>query len=100
MREVAPEAAIKIRHSSEIPAFSADPSSEILSLALQLVAQNETFAVSYGTEASLFHHAGSPSVVCGPGDIAQAHTPNEWIEKVELEKCMVFLDKLATWAEQ
>ncbi|MGI9409386.1 MAG: acetylornithine deacetylase [Hyphomicrobiaceae bacterium] len=100
MREVAPEAAIEIRHSSEIPAFSADPSSEVLSLALKLVAQNETFAVSYGTEASLFHHAGSQSVVCGPGDIAQAHTPNEWIEKIELEKCMAFLDKLATWAEQ
>ena len=100
MREVAPEAAIEIRHSSEIPAFSADPSSEVLSLALKLVAQNETFAVSYGTEASLFHHAGSPSVVCGPGDIAQAHTPNEWIKKIELEKCMAFLDKLATWAEQ
>lgn len=98
MREVAPEAAIEIRRTNEVPAFAADPSSEVLSLALKLVEQNETFAVSYATEASLFHTAGAPSVICGPGDIAQAHTPNEWIDKNELEKCMVFLDKLGSWA--
>ena len=99
MRRVAPEADIKIEVANQIPAFSADPASEVLSLALKLVEQNETFAVSYGTEASLFHLAGAPSVVCGPGDIAQAHTPNEWIEKAELEKCMTFLGKLGDWAE-
>ena len=99
MRETAPEANIEIEVANQIPAFSADPASEVLSLALKLVEQNETFAVSYGTEASLFHLAGAPSVVCGPGDIAQAHTPNEWIEKVELEKCMTFLAKLGDWAE-
>lgn len=98
MREVAPEAAIEIQRTNEVPAFAADPSSEVLSLALNLVEQNETFAVSYATEASLFHTAGAPSVICGPGDIAQAHTPNEWINKNELEKCMVFLDKLGSWA--
>ena len=99
MRQVAPEADIKIEVANQIPAFSADPASEVLSLALKLVEQNETFAVSYGTEASLFHLADAPSVVCGPGDIAQAHTPNEWIEKAELEKCMTFLGKLGDWAE-
>ena len=100
MKAVAPEASIVIERTNEVPAFAADPASEVLSLALNLVGQNETFAVSYATEASLFHEAGSPSVICGPGDIAQAHTPNEWIEKRELEKCMAFLGKLADWAEQ
>lgn len=99
MQKVAPEADIQINVANQIPAFSADPDSEVLSLALKLAGQNETFAVSYGTEASLFHLSGAPSVVCGPGNIAQAHTPNEWIEKVELEKCMTFLGKLGDWAE-
>lgn len=36
-------------------------------------------AVSFWTEASLFSAAGIPALVCGPGDIAQAHTADEWI---------------------
>ena len=42
---------------------------------------------------------GAPSVVCGPGDIAQAHTPDEYIEIAELEKCLAFLGRVADWAE-
>jgi acetylornithine deacetylase len=99
MRERAPEAGIEVVRWNHVPAFAADPNSEVLSLALQLVGQNETFAVSYATEASLFHAAHAPSVVCGPGDIAQAHTANEWIDKRELDKCMTFLGKLGDWAE-
>jgi acetylornithine deacetylase len=67
-------------------------------LALNLTGSNETFAVAYATEASLFHNAGSPTVVCGPGDIAQAHTANEWLAKAELDKCMAFMRRLADWA--
>ena len=47
----------------------------------KLAGRNETAAVSYATEAGLFQAAGAPSVVCGPGDIAQAHTANEWIAR-------------------
>jgi acetylornithine deacetylase len=36
--------------------------------------------------------------VCGPGDIAQAHTANEWIAAAELDKCTGFLMRLADWA--
>ena len=68
-------------------------------LALKLAEQNATFAVCYATEASLFQGGGAPSVVCGPGDIAQAHTPNEFIEIAELEKCLRFLGRLAEWAQ-
>lgn len=100
MRKVAPEADIKITKSQMgIPAFEATAGSEVVALALKLAQQNETFAVSYGTEASLFHVGGCPSVVCGPGDIAQAHTANEWIETAELDKGMAFMRRLADWAE-
>ena len=73
--------------------------SGVVPLALKLAEQNATFAVCYATEASLFQGGGAPSVVCGPGNIAQAHTPNEFVEVAELEKCLRFLGRIADWAE-
>jgi acetylornithine deacetylase len=67
-------------------------------LAFQLAEQNESFAVSYGTEAGLFQQAGSASVICGPGDIAQAHAADEFVDVAQLDKCMAFMDRLADWA--
>ncbi|MFC0677848.1 acetylornithine deacetylase [Lysobacter korlensis] len=46
-------------------------------------------AVDFWTEASLFSAAGLTAIVYGPGDIAQAHTADEWVP----------LDQLATAAE-
>jgi acetylornithine deacetylase len=46
------------------------------------------YAVEFWTEASLFSAAGLTALVYGPGDIAQAHTADEWVE----------LDQLATVA--
>jgi acetylornithine deacetylase len=99
MQRVAPEAAIAIRQSNRVPPFGADSTSEVVALALKLAGQNETRAVSYATEAGLFQTAGVPSVVCGPGDIAQAHTADEWIAISEIERCLDFLGHLADWAE-
>ena len=51
----------------------------------RLTGDNGTHVVAYGTEAGLFQRAGWSTVVCGPGDIAQAHQPDEYIEISELE---------------
>ncbi len=99
MRRTAPEARIDITPVNQVPPFGAGPGSEAVALALALAQQNATFAVSYATEAGLFQDAGAPSVVCGPGNIAQAHTANEWIAVSELDKCMAFMRRLADWAE-
>ena len=99
MRSVAPEAGIVITRANTVPPFAAEASSEALSLALRLTGQNETYTVSYATEAGLFQDAGAPSIVCGPGDIAQAHTADEWIAESEMAKCMAFMLRLADWAE-
>ena len=42
-------------------------------------------AARYGTNASVFAEAGVPSVVFGPGSIAQAHTADEWIELAQVD---------------
>jgi acetylornithine deacetylase len=98
MKNVAAEADIVMRRTNEVPAFAAHPASEVVALAMKLSQSNATQAVSFATEAGLFQAGGVPAVVCGPGDIAQAHTANEWIAAAELDKCMVFLKRLADWA--
>jgi acetylornithine deacetylase len=100
MQRLAPETGIEIGVTNEVPTFAADPESEVVPLAFRLAGQNEAFAVSYCTEAGLFQNGGVPAIICGPGDIAQAHTPNEFIRIDELEKCLVFLGRLADWAER
>jgi acetylornithine deacetylase len=99
MRQAAPEAGLSIELANEVPPFQADAGSAVVPLALKLAQQNDTFAVCYATEASLFQQGGAPAVVCGPGHIAQAHTPDEYIAIAELEKCLAFLARLADWAE-
>ncbi len=99
MQRIAPETAITIRRVNQVPPFAADSTSDIVALALKLAGENETSAVSYATEAGLFQAAHVPSVVCGPGDIAQAHTADEWITITEIERCLAFLGRLADWAE-
>lgn len=56
-------------------------------------------AVPYGTDASTLAEAHIPSVVFGPGDIAQAHTKDEWIEVAEVDLAAKILYRLATVTE-
>jgi acetylornithine deacetylase len=99
MRAVWPDCNIVTENVGVLPPFSSQGDAEATSLALQLMGQNETFAVPYGTEATHFQAAGCSSVVCGPGNIAQAHQPNEFVEIVELDKCISYLGRVADWAE-
>lgn len=55
---------------------------------------NQQFAVSFGTEAGVFNEGGIPAIVCGPGDIRQAHKPNEFIAIPQIGECLHFLDKM------
>lgn len=51
----------------------------------------ECLGVPYGTDASTLAGADLPAVVFGPGDIAQAHTKDEWVEAVQLEQAAEIL---------
>ncbi|MEZ6142830.1 MAG: M20 family metallopeptidase [Zavarzinella sp.] len=50
-----------------------------------VVGHHQVLAVPYGTDASTLAEAGIPAVVFGPGDIAQAHTKDEWIELQQID---------------
>jgi acetylornithine deacetylase len=60
----------------------------------QLTGANGSGVVSYGTEAGQFQEAGYSAVVCGPGDIAQAHQPDEYLELSEWKAGIAFMERL------
>jgi acetylornithine deacetylase len=91
MQAVAPATGIATVKANTVPALAPEEQSPAELLALHLTKSNDTYAVSYCTEAGLFQQIGIPAVVCGPGSIEQAHKPDEWIEISELRKCEGFL---------
>jgi acetylornithine deacetylase ArgE len=74
------------------PALDTPPDSPAALVCLaavrKVLGRAEPVGVPYGTDASKLSEAGLPSVVLGPGDIAQAHTVDEWIETAELERAV------------
>lgn len=70
------------------------PDDEAAVLARQLSGNNDTAKVSFTTEAGLFHDAGIPTVVCGPGSILQAHKPDEFITLEQAAQGEAFLRRL------
>jgi acetylornithine deacetylase len=67
-----------------------------LGLAINAVrGQHQVMAVPYGTDASTLAEANIPSVVFGPGDIAQAHTRDEWVPLEEVEQASEILYRFA-----
>lgn len=78
----------------EVPALAPDPGSAAETLALRLAEANSTIAVPFATEAGQFQTRALPTIVCGPGDIAQAHQPDEYVEIAQLQSCIDFLHRL------
>jgi len=96
MKAVAPEAGIAFETLCEMPAFLARADDVAVLLAQRLAAAEGTTLVAFGTEAGLFQRAGVPTVVCGPGHIAQAHQADEYVSLAQLAEAERFLQGLAT----
>ncbi len=94
LKAIAPSANIVITRRSMAPPLIAHPGSDAESFVLGLAERNGAEAVSYATEAGIFQEVGIPSIVCGPGDIAQAHQPDEFIEKAQIPACEAFMRRL------
>jgi acetylornithine deacetylase len=59
-----------------------------------ITGDNGRHVVSYGTEAGQFQERGYSAVICGPGDIAQAHQPDEYITVAQFEAGERFLARV------
>ena len=104
MRDVAPDSGFAFEVMNWIPGMALRSDHRLAQLVTTLANMdpsaagvNATGKVSYGTEGGLFQQAGIATIVCGPGNIAQAHQPDEWIAQSQLEACDGFLLRLADW---
>lgn len=94
MVAVEPLARIDFEWLASAPGLQMQKSDAIVQLAAQLSGNAPDGAVSYGTEAGLFQQAGIPTVICGPGSIEQAHSPNEYVELAQVVQCERFMQRL------
>ena len=94
LKSVRPEAGVILDRFFGVPALVPEPQGEAEALARRLTGDNTTGVVSYGTEAGQFQEAGYSAIVCGPGDIAQAHQVDEYLELSEFEAGQRFMQRL------
>ncbi len=94
-RHTHPEAAITIEVTNSYPALSTDTDSDIVKLIQSLGYADSFGKITFGTEGGLFSNLlGIQTVVLGPGNIEQAHKPNEFVEIEQLRRCDEFLNQL------
>jgi acetylornithine deacetylase len=77
-----------------MPGMSLPAEHKLAALVGQLTGSNSAGKVSYGTEGGYYQNAGIATIICGPGHIAQAHQPDEWIAESELAACDSFIRRL------
>jgi acetylornithine deacetylase len=94
MQAIDPEAGIDLVWASQTVGLAAAETDAIVQWAMRLSENPQVGKVSYGTEAGLFQRMGVPSVICGPGDIAEAHRPNEFVALEQLAKCEAFMNRI------
>lgn len=95
MREIAPEASIWFEEIYSYPALAIDVNHQAVGYVKNLAKRNDESKVAYGTEGGFFmNELGIPTVVCGPGSIKQAHTPDEYIFIEQLALSEEFIERL------
>ncbi len=94
MKAVRPEAGITTSQRFDVPPLVPETDGPAETLARAITGDNGTHVVSYGTEAGQFQREGYSAVVCGPGDIAQAHQPDEYITVAQFEAGEAFMRRL------
>ncbi len=100
MKTIDEDCFIRIRPWYEVPPLCREEAGAAEGVARQLTGDNGLHVVSYGTEAGQFQERGYSAVVCGPGNIAQAHQPNEYITVEQLEAGEEFIRRLLEQMER
>ena len=94
MQAVHPESRIDIKESFFVPGLKPEDNGAAEVLVRAITGDNAVHVVSYGTEAGQFQEAGYYAVICGPGDIAQAHQPNEFVTVAQFNAGLDFMERL------
>jgi acetylornithine deacetylase len=92
----APEGGVVITPLADVPPLAPDPASPAEAVVRGLVGDNgPARGVSFASEAGQFQRAGFPAVLCGPGSIDQAHQPDEYLDRSQLDRGALFMIRLA-----
>ncbi|SDB34636.1 acetylornithine deacetylase [Pseudomonas sp. NFACC23-1] len=97
MQAVAADTAIRFEPLSAYPGLATSPDSAAARLVAQLCGSDAFGTVAFGTEGGLFHQAGVPTVVCGPGSMDQGHKPDEYVSVEQMAACDRLMDRLASY---
>ena len=96
LRKIFPEFSIKTAplHPA-VPGLDTSEDSEIIGFIKQMSGEEQLQTVAYAAEAGQFAEGGFQSVICGPGDILQAHRADEFISIEQLDKGVAFVARNA-----
>jgi acetylornithine deacetylase len=95
VRDIHPSAVIEFSPLVSYPALDTPVDSDAVNFVRALTGGNSTGKITFGTEGGLFQRdLGVPSVVCGPGSIAVAHKPDEYVAETQLRACDEMLTRL------
>lgn len=97
MQKIAPDCAVTFSRISHYPGLQTHASETVSALLSLLPPPDALSTVAFGTEGGLFQQHGIPTLICGPGAMAQGHKPDEFIAVEQLTECDVFLRRLLHW---
>jgi acetylornithine deacetylase len=97
MKKVNPTCGIVFTERFSYPGLSLAPDAEVVAFVQSLLdSKAAPGKTAFGTEAGLYQQrCGIPTVVCGPGDIANAHQADEYLDVRQLAACDLLLGRLA-----
>jgi acetylornithine deacetylase len=96
-----PEAAITVERLWDYPGLGTPPDTAVVNFVKGLTGANGTIKVAFGTEGGLFDAGlGIPTVICGPGSMAQGHKPDEYVTVEQMARCDAMLSALIARCEQ
>ncbi|MBI5800204.1 MAG: M20/M25/M40 family metallo-hydrolase [Verrucomicrobia bacterium] len=93
LRRLGVDAELTDTKNAPCPALETDPNLPLVRQLTRRAGQRRALGVDYFSDAAVLASGGIPSVLLGPGDIAQAHTADEWVELAQLERLTRLLVK-------
>jgi acetylornithine deacetylase len=90
-----PEAELRVERLWDYPGLGTPSDAGVVNFVKSLTGANGTMKVAFGTEGGLFDaRLGIPTVICGPGSMAQGHKPDEFVSVEQMERCQAMLSAL------
>ena len=100
LRAAFPEAAIRVERLWDYPGLGTPTDATVVNFVKGLTGANGSMKVAFGTEGGLFDaRLGIPTVICGPGSMAQGHKPDEYVTVEQMQRCEAMLAALVTRCE-